>query len=114
MFQGIGGGFRVFAIIGDGGGSLDKKNPWNSLFEVEDPRSKLPRNEGKFLDAFQALEVARYDIQYCDWKARRDVLAIMLLHEKVSYSLKLYFHLNSEAKVNKRHWCLSMFSWDVI
>ncbi|KAJ8541715.1 hypothetical protein K7X08_002531 [Anisodus acutangulus] len=31
----------------------------------------------------QALEVARYDLQYCDWRSRQDVLTIMLLHEKV-------------------------------
>lgn len=80
---GFGGGFRVYAILGEEGGSVDKKNPWTTLFEVEDPRSKTPRYEGKFWDAYQALEVARYDIQYCDWKARQDVLTIMLLHEKV-------------------------------
>lgn len=80
---GLGGGFRVFAILGEEGGSVDRKNPWTTLFEVEDPRSKIPRYEGKFWDAYQALEVARYDIQYCDWKARQDVLTIMLLHEKV-------------------------------
>lgn len=78
-----GGGFRVFAIIGDGGGLVERKSPWSSLFEVEDPRTKVPEYKGKFLDVNQALEVARYDIQYCDWKARQDVLAIMLLHEKV-------------------------------
>ncbi|KAE8685718.1 Chlorophyllide a oxygenase [Hibiscus syriacus] len=31
---------------------------------------------------YQALERARYDIWYCDWRARQDVLTIML-HEKV-------------------------------
>ncbi|KAH6789100.1 Pheophorbide a oxygenase family protein with Rieske 2Fe-2S domain-containing protein [Perilla frutescens var. frutescens] len=83
----VGGGFKVFAIIGEEGGSVERKNPWTTLFEVEDPRSKLPLYQGKFLDAYQALEVARYDIQYCDWKARQDVLAIMLLHEKVVEAL---------------------------
>ncbi|KAK4481298.1 hypothetical protein RD792_012183 [Penstemon davidsonii] len=85
-FQGVKGSFRVFAIIGEEGGGLVErsKSPWTTLFEVEDPRSKVPQySKGKFLDVNQALEVARYDLQYCDWKARQDVLTIMLLHEKV-------------------------------
>ncbi|KAF5725324.1 hypothetical protein HS088_TW23G00045 [Tripterygium wilfordii] len=45
--------------------------------------SKVPQCQGKFLDVNQALEVARFDIQYCDWRARQDVLTIMHLHEKV-------------------------------
>ncbi|KAL2503588.1 Chlorophyllide a oxygenase [Abeliophyllum distichum] len=77
------GGFRVFAITGDEGGLTDRKNLWATIFDVEDPRTKVPQCKGKFLDVNQALEVARLDIQYCDWKARQDVLSIMLLHEKV-------------------------------
>ncbi|KAH6782658.1 Pheophorbide a oxygenase family protein with Rieske 2Fe-2S domain-containing protein [Perilla frutescens var. frutescens] len=77
------GGFGVFAIIGEEGGLVERKSPWTALFDVEDPRLKVPRYKGKFLDVHQALEVARYDLQYCDWKARQDVLTIMLLHEKV-------------------------------
>ncbi|KAK7321008.1 hypothetical protein VNO77_31053 [Canavalia gladiata] len=72
------GRFRVFAVFGE-----EKKNAWGALFHVEDPRSKVPHYKGKFLDVYQALEVARYDIQYLDWRARQDVLTIMLLHEKV-------------------------------
>jgi chlorophyllide a oxygenase len=30
--------------------------------------------------------VARYDIQYCDWRARQDLLTIMILHEKVCWN----------------------------
>ncbi|CAM8938317.1 unnamed protein product [Rhodiola kirilowii] len=81
--KGLKGGFRVFAVFGEEGGLIDKKNPWSSIFEVEDPRSKFPQCTGKFLDAYQALEVVRFDIQYCDWRARQDLLTIMLLHEKV-------------------------------
>ncbi|XP_011074848.1 chlorophyllide a oxygenase, chloroplastic [Sesamum indicum] len=81
--RGVRGGFRVFSIIGDDGGLIERKSSWTTLFDVEDPRSKVPQYNGKFLDAYQALEVARHDIQYCDWKARQDVLTIMLLHEKV-------------------------------
>ena len=79
-FQGLKGRFRVFAVYGE---EIDKKNAWSALFDVEDPRSKVPQYKGKFLDVYQALEVARYDIQYCDWRARQDLLTIMLLHEKV-------------------------------
>ncbi|XP_071731349.1 chlorophyllide a oxygenase, chloroplastic-like [Rutidosis leptorrhynchoides] len=79
--------FVVFSTFGNGGdenGEFDeKKNLWNSLFDVEDPRSKGPLSNRKFLDAYQALEVARYDLQYCDWRARQDLLTIMLLHDKV-------------------------------
>ncbi|XP_010544843.1 PREDICTED: chlorophyllide a oxygenase, chloroplastic [Tarenaya hassleriana] len=81
--KGVKGGFRVFAVFGEEGGLVDKKSPWGPLFDVEDPRSKAPLYKGKFLDVNQALEVARYDIQYLDWRARQDLLTIMLLHEKV-------------------------------
>lgn len=70
----------MFAVFEE---DLSKKNAWGALFDVEDPRNKVPQYKGKFLDIYQALEVARYDLQYCDWRARQDVLTIMLLHEKV-------------------------------
>ncbi|KAM7507752.1 hypothetical protein LguiA_018205 [Lonicera macranthoides] len=76
-------GVRVFAILGEEDELVDKKSQWSALFNVEDPRSKVPQVKGKFLDANQALEVARYDIQYCDWRARQDLLTIMLIHDKV-------------------------------
>ncbi|KAJ6939267.1 hypothetical protein NC651_005642 [Populus alba x Populus x berolinensis] len=81
--KGVRGGFGVFAVLGEEGGLLDKKSTWGPLFDVEDPRSKMPQFKGKFVDFYQALEVARYDIQYCDWRARQDLLTIMILHEKV-------------------------------
>ncbi|KAJ4965463.1 hypothetical protein NE237_017312 [Protea cynaroides] len=81
--KGIKGGFGVFAVFGEEGGLVEKKNAWGALFEVEDPRPRIPQCKGKFLDVYQALEVARFDIQYCDWRARQDLLTIMLLHEKV-------------------------------
>ncbi|KAK6787005.1 hypothetical protein RDI58_015530 [Solanum bulbocastanum] len=79
------GGFGVFAVYEEAAGTelTNKKSSWLTIFDVEDPRSKFPQSKGKFLDANQALEVARFDIQYCDWRARQDVLTIMLLHEKV-------------------------------
>lgn len=90
-FQGLNlkGKFGVFAVFGD----AEKKNAWGALFDVEDPRSKISLNKGKILDVFQALEVARHDIQYLDWRARQDVLTIMLLHEKVS-TCYIIFTLN--------------------
>ncbi|KAK6938406.1 Vanillate O-demethylase oxygenase-like, C-terminal catalytic domain [Dillenia turbinata] len=81
--KGVRGGLRVVAVFGGEGGLVDKKNAWGTLFDVEDPRPKVPQFKGKFLDVNQALEVARFDLQYCDWRARQDVLTIMLLHEKV-------------------------------
>lgn len=77
-------GFRVLAVYGEEeGGGLQKKNAWEAIFEVEDPRPRIPQSKGKFVDANQALEVARFDIQYCDWRARQDLLTIMVLHDKV-------------------------------
>ncbi|KAL3736698.1 hypothetical protein ACJRO7_025612 [Eucalyptus globulus] len=81
--KGVRGGLRVVAVFGEEGELVDKKSVWGPLFDVEDPRSKAPQWKGKFLDVNQALEVARYDIQYLDWRARQDLLTIMLLHEKV-------------------------------
>lgn len=77
------GGFGVFAVFGEEGGLVEKKNAWAALFDVEDPRTKFPQCQGKYVDVNQALEVARLDIQYCDWRARQDLLTIMHLHEKV-------------------------------
>ncbi|XP_013588877.1 PREDICTED: chlorophyllide a oxygenase, chloroplastic-like [Brassica oleracea var. oleracea] len=84
------GEFRVFAVFGEDSGLVEKKNQWGHLFDVEDPRSKTPpppyKGKGKFMDVNQALEVARLDIQYLDWRARQDLLTIMLLHDKVCFS----------------------------
>ncbi|XP_010911864.1 chlorophyllide a oxygenase, chloroplastic [Elaeis guineensis] len=78
------GGFRVLAVFGEEEeGGLQKKSSWGAIFNVEDPRPRVPLSKGKFLDVNQALEVARFDIQYCDWRARQDLLSIMLLHDKV-------------------------------
>lgn len=93
-FQGLKGRFGVFAVFGE---DVEKKNDWGALFHVEDPRSKVPQCKGKFLDIYQALEVARQDIQYCDWRARQDVLTIMLLHEKVSTN---FCHCYTFSKLN--------------
>ncbi|XP_078434101.1 chlorophyllide a oxygenase, chloroplastic-like [Wolffia australiana] len=82
-FQGR-SGFRVVAVLAEeGGGKLERKNSWEAIFDVDDPRPRQPPYKGQFIDANQALEVARFDIQYCDWRARNDLLSIMLLHEKV-------------------------------
>ncbi|GAB2290461.1 hypothetical protein Dimus_024740 [Dionaea muscipula] len=79
------GSIGVFAIFRDveGEGLVEKKCSWGTLFDVEDPRRRAPQYKRKFLDVHQALEVARFDIQYLDWRARQDLLTIMLLHEKV-------------------------------
>ncbi|RWW63976.1 hypothetical protein BHE74_00028816, partial [Ensete ventricosum] len=77
-------GIKVFAVFGEEErGSLEKRSTWEAIFDVEDPRPRVPHFKGKFLDMNQALEVAMFDIQYCDWRARQDLLSIMLLHDKV-------------------------------
>lgn len=75
------GFFQVVAIIGDE--SSERRNAWDNLFNVEDPRGRSPPWRGRFFDVYQAWEVVRHDIQYCDWRARQDVLTIKLLHDKV-------------------------------
>lgn len=69
---------------------MEKKGNWGAIFNVEDPRARVHPSKGKILDVNQALEVARFDIQYLDWRARQDVLTIMLLHDKVLGILLLH------------------------
>lgn len=84
----------MLAVFGEEGvGGLQKKNTWEAIFEVEDPRPRVPLSKGKFVDVNQALEVARFDIQYCDWRARQDLLTIMILHDKVLINLFLYLSI---------------------
>ncbi|KAF0913676.1 hypothetical protein E2562_023773 [Oryza meyeriana var. granulata] len=55
--QGVGryGGIKVYALLGDDGAEYAKSNTWEALFHVDDPG---PR--------------------YCDWRARQDLLTIMI------------------------------------
>lgn len=75
------GFFQVVAIIGDE--SSERRSAWDNLFDVEDPRGRTPPWRGRCFDVYKAWEVAQHDIQYCDWRARQDVLTIKLLHDKV-------------------------------
>ena len=113
LFQGVKAGFRVFAVLEEEAW-VEKKSTWGPLFDVADPRSKAPQYKGKFLDVNQALEVARYDIQYCDWRARQDVLTIMLLHEKVPIEFQYFMakpicdsvsNLLFLSFLNEDNWC---------
>uniref|UniRef100_A0A0D3HGS1 Rieske domain-containing protein n=1 Tax=Oryza barthii TaxID=65489 RepID=A0A0D3HGS1_9ORYZ len=83
--EGVGryGGIKVYAVLGDDGADYAKNNAWEALFHVDDPGPRVPIAKGKFLDVNQALEMVRFDIQYCDWRARQDLLTIMVLHNKV-------------------------------
>nr|AMH40452.1 chlorophyllide a oxygenase [Pseudosasa japonica] len=83
--KGVGryGGIKVYAVLRDDGAEYSKNNNWEALFHVDDPGPRVPIAKGKFLDVNQALEVVRFDIQYCDWRARQDLLTIMVLHNKV-------------------------------
>ncbi|XP_078441637.1 chlorophyllide a oxygenase, chloroplastic-like [Wolffia australiana] len=79
-------GFIVLSVFGEPGRREEEssgRSAWQEILRVDEKGPKLALPEGKFLDANQALEVARFDIQYCDWRARHDILAIMLLHDKV-------------------------------
>ena len=84
----VGDRIGALAVFGEDGGSVSKNSSsWGPLFDVEDPRSRAAKSRGKILDVNQALELARLDMQYLDWRARQDVLRIMLLHEKVCHLL---------------------------
>ena len=77
------GGIKVYAVLRDDSAEYLKDNHWEALFHVDDPGPRVPIEKGKFLEAKQALDVVRFDIQYCDWRARQDLLTIMVLHNKV-------------------------------
>lgn len=89
----IRGGFKVLAVLGEEGvegavgSGLERKSSskvWEAIFDVDNPGPRSMQAKGEVLDANQALEVVRFDIQYCDWRARRDLMAIMHLHGKVN------------------------------
>ncbi|KAK9743483.1 hypothetical protein RND81_03G242400 [Saponaria officinalis] len=69
----------VFAIFGDG----DNKKPWGALFDVPHPRPVALEPQGHVLDVNQAFQLALFDLHYLDWRARQDLLTIMILHHKV-------------------------------
>lgn len=73
----------VEGAVGSGLGKKSSSKVWETILDVENPGPRTMQAKGEVLDANQALEVARFDIQYCDWRARRDLMAIMLLHGKV-------------------------------
>ncbi|NP_001142071.2 Chlorophyllide a oxygenase, chloroplastic [Zea mays] len=75
------GGIKVYAVLREDGAEFARNNNLEALFQVDDPGPRAPVK--KFLDVNEALEVVRFDIQYCDWRARQDLLTIMLLHSKV-------------------------------
>ncbi|MQL72790.1 hypothetical protein Taro_005093 [Colocasia esculenta] len=79
------GGCGVVAVLGEEGddGRVERKSTWDAIFDVEDPRPSMPLSKGKFLNANKAMEVVRFDIQYCDWRARHDLRRMILLHDKV-------------------------------
>lgn len=74
----------VEGAVGSGLGKKSSSKVWETILDVENPGPRTMQAKGEVLDANQALEVARFDIQYCDWRARRDLMAIMLLHGKVN------------------------------
>lgn len=76
----------MYAVLREDGAEFAKNNNLEALFHVDDPGPRVPIKKGKFLDVNEALEVVRFDIQYCDWRARQDLLTIMVLHNKVRVS----------------------------
>ncbi|KAK1615598.1 hypothetical protein QYE76_021115 [Lolium multiflorum] len=84
--KGVGryGEIKVYAVLRDDGADYLKDNgPWEALFHVDDPGPRVPIELGKFLDAKQVLNVVRFNIQYCDWRAGRTCSPSFVLHNKV-------------------------------
>lgn len=94
------GFFQVVAIIGNE--SSERRSAWDNLFDVEDPRGRTPPWRGMCFDVYKAWEVAQHDIQYCDWRARQDVLTIKLLHDKVVEILNPLVRDHKSVKTLKR------------
>jgi len=96
--QGVGryGGIKVYAVLREDGAEFARNNNLEALFHVDDPGPRVPIKKGKFLDVNEALEVVRFDIQYCDWRARQDLLTIMVLHNKVPKTPNTVLALSSE------------------
>jgi chlorophyllide a oxygenase len=81
----------VYAVLSrEDGAEFARNNNLEALFHVDDPGPRVPIEKGKLLDVNQALEVVRFDIQYCDWRARQDLLTIMVLHNKVVSEFQEY------------------------
>uniref|UniRef100_A0A0E0MAX0 Rieske domain-containing protein n=1 Tax=Oryza punctata TaxID=4537 RepID=A0A0E0MAX0_ORYPU len=74
------GGIKVYAVLSDDGAEHSENNMWEALFHADNPGPMAPIAKGKFLDVNQAL-------QYCDWRARQDLLTVMVLHNKVVEAL---------------------------
>lgn len=113
VVQGVGryGGIKVYAVLRDDSADYLKDNHhWEALFHVDDPGPRVPIEKGQYLDAKQALDVVRFDIQYCDWRARQDLLTIMVLHNKV-YKLwsELVFAVGSE-----KCFCLHLLNFTLV
>ena len=80
VVQGVGryGGIKVYAVLRDDSADYLKDNHhWEALFHVDDPGPRVPIEKGQYLEAKQALDVVRFNIQYCDWRARQDLLTII-------------------------------------
>uniref|UniRef100_A0A0D9XMN9 Rieske domain-containing protein n=1 Tax=Leersia perrieri TaxID=77586 RepID=A0A0D9XMN9_9ORYZ len=91
-------GIKVYAVLGDDEAENAKKNTWEVLFHVNDPGPRVPIAKGKFLDVNRALEMVQFGTQYCDWRARQDLLlTIMVLHNKV---VEIFNPLARELKSN--------------
>ncbi|KAL9234740.1 hypothetical protein vseg_009573 [Gypsophila vaccaria] len=65
--------------------SSSSSSSWGALFDVQLPTPKAleSQSQGTVLDLTQAFQLALFDLHYLDWRARQDLLTIMLLHDKV-------------------------------
>ncbi|KAH7422540.1 hypothetical protein KP509_12G013500 [Ceratopteris richardii] len=73
---------RIQATISDGLPDSTEKSSSGWLHVEYPPSSRPPPTSGRLFDVQHAWELVRQDLLYCDWKARRDVLAIKTLHDK--------------------------------
>jgi hypothetical protein len=64
-------------------GRTRQEQKLGALFHFDEPWPRVPIKKPKFLHVNKALEVVRFNIHYCDWRARQDLLTIVILHNKV-------------------------------
>eukprot|EP00250_Pteridium_aquilinum_P017940 c23853_g1_i1 orf=188-2035(-) len=76
-------GLQVNAIASEDAPRHRSDMTVDGWLNVQDSWAKESSSRGRAFEGNQAWEILLQDLQFCDWKARRDVLAIMALHDKV-------------------------------
>lgn len=74
---------QISAIASDNTSCHRSDITTDGWFNVQESWTKESLARGRALESNQTWDILLQDLQFCDWKARRDVLAIKTLHDKV-------------------------------